>query len=106
MVLPKEFHIDCSGWPGAVVAEIDFRYTLTNGKRISTGIFMQPGTTPNHVQFILSDVLDTAGWRYRKVGKSILVIEGSKTSPIQSVVFKSKQWTPDVRMVILTPPKK
>lgn len=106
MALPKEFHIDCSSWPGAVAVEIDFRFTPVRGKRIDTGFEMQPKTDPIDVRQSLERRLREAGWRYRVIGKNILVIEGSKDSPIQSVVFTSKDWKPDVRMVLLPPDKK
>ncbi len=105
MALPKEFHIDCSGWPDAAVVQIHFRFVPEKGKRIDTSIEMRPGATPQTLRRGIESILQDAGWRYRTVGKSIIVLEGSKDSPIQSVVFKSKDWKPDVRMTFLVPEK-
>lgn len=104
--LPKEFHIDCSSWSGAVAAEIDFRFVPVSGNRIETGFEIQPKTEPEDVRNVLERNLRDAGWRYRKIGKGIIILEGSKNSPIRSVEFTSKVWKPDVRVVFLPPYKK
>lgn len=104
--LPKEFHIDCTGWPGEAVTRIHFRYVPINGKRIDTSVEMQPKTTPDDVRYGLKLSLQEAGWRYREIGNGILVLEGSKNSLIRSVEFTSKTWKPDVRVVFLSPNKK
>ena len=42
----------------------------------------------------------------RAEGKSILVVEGHKKSPVRSVEFKSGGWKPDARLVFKVPSKK
>jgi hypothetical protein len=50
--------------------------------------------------------MERSGWRGYTVGKAVLVLQGSKKSPIRSIEFKSKGWKPAVRWVPLLPDKK
>jgi hypothetical protein len=105
LVLPREYHIDCLGWTGAAQADFDVCMTAMDGSVVKIGIVMAPKTTPDDVRYILESPLRRAGWHYRRVGNGILVLEGSKKAPIRSVEFKSKDWTPAVRVVLVVPRK-
>lgn len=104
--LPWEYHIDCSGWTGAAVVRFSMRITARDGTVVKAGIEMQPNTTPEDVRAIIWSQLEMVRWRSSEVGKGILVLEGAPKSPIWSVEFTSKDWKPDVRMVLKLSEKK
>ena len=104
--VPAEYHIDFSGWPGVMMVEFDVRVTAMDGTTYTTTIQLAPGATVIQARNILWFALQRDGWRGHTVGKGIIVLEGSKKSPIRSVEFKSKDWKPDVRWVPLVPEKK
>lgn len=105
LVVPKEYHIDCSGWNGAAVVEFDVRITAMDGTVLNSGIELSVDSTSEDARNALWRLLETGGYSGRKVGKGIIVLEGAKRSAIRSVEFKSKDWKPDVR-VVLVPEKK
>lgn len=102
--VPKEYHIDFSGWPGTASVKIDYRFTPVKGQGINVGLRMEPDTSPTDVRDEIERSLRDAGWGYRTVGKGILIVEAAKGSAVRSIEFKSKDWKPDVR-VVLVPPK-
>lgn len=106
LIIPREYHIDWSGWTGAAVVEVAVRITEMDGTVRKTTIEVQPDTTPEQVRDAVWCHLETTGWRGRKVGKGIFVLEGAKESSIRSVEFTSKGWKPDVRVVFVVPDKK
>src|SRR5688500_17979427 len=93
-LLPWEYHIDCSGWNGGRVTYFDLRATARDGSVIEVGVELQPRADPEGARFIIWSQLDRARWRTTKVGKAILVVEGSPKSAIRSVEFTSKDWKP------------
>jgi hypothetical protein len=106
VMIPCEYHIDCSGWVGVARVEFDVRVTAADGTVFTTGVELLPGSTAVHARDLIWLGLERAGWRGRLVGKGILVLEGSKGSAVRSVEFKGKDWKPDVRWVPLAPDKK
>jgi hypothetical protein len=106
LLTPNERHIDFSGWPGAVTVEFDVRITALDGTVFKTTIELAPEATVIQARDILWFPLKRNGWRGHTVGKGILVLEGSKKSPIRSVEFTSKGWKPAVRTVLNVPQKK
>jgi hypothetical protein len=106
LLIPAERHIDFSGWPGAALVDFDVRVTAMDGTVYKTTIELAPGATVSQARNLLWGCLERNGWRGRTVGKGIIVLEGSKKSPIRSVEFRSKDWKPDVRVVLTAPHKK
>lgn len=106
LLSPREYHIDCSGWNGAAAVEFEVRLTAVDGTVFKTSIQLFPGSTATNARDLVWVGPKAAGWRGHTVGKGILVLEGAKKSPIRSVEFKSKDWKPDVRIVLIVPPKK
>ena len=106
LLVPREYHIDCSGWTGDARVEFSVRITAMDGTVYKTAVELFPGSTATTARDLLWTGPEFHGWRGRTVGKGILVLEGSKKSPIRSVEFTSKGWKPDVRLVFTMPPKK
>lgn len=105
-VLPREYHVDCTGWNGAARVEFALRITAMDGTVYKTKVELLPDSTATEARDTLVLALERAGWRVRSVGKGILVLEGSKKSAVRTVEFTSKDWRPDVRMMLLVPEKK
>lgn len=105
LMLPREYHIDCSGWNGGAVVEFKVRITAMDGTVKTGAIELQPGSTPEAARNALWDLLESTGHRGRTVGKGIIVLEGAKMSAVRAIEFTSKDWTPDVRVVFQVPRK-
>jgi hypothetical protein len=105
-LLPWEYHIDCSGWTGARVAYFEMRAIARDGAIVEVGVELQPRADAEDARYPLWRDLNEAGWRVTKVGKAILVVEGSPKSAVRSIEFTSKAWKPEVRMVLKVPEKK
>lgn len=110
LMVPREYHIDCSGWNGAVVIEFGIYITAMDSTVLKTCIEVQPNTTPEDVRDAIESQFKRAGWRYRLVGKGIIVLEGAKGATIRTVEFKAKDWKPAVRVALIPamplPPEK
>ena len=106
LAVSSERHIDCSGWPGTVRVVFDVRISAMDGTVYKTTVELLPGSDAGDARDLIWLGLEENGWRGRTVGKGILVLEGSKTSPVWSVEFTSKGWKPDVRWVPVVPEKK
>jgi hypothetical protein len=104
--LPCEYHIDCSGWTGAAVARYSMRATAWDGSIVEVVSELQPGSDSEVVQYRIWSTLDEDGWRVTKVGKAILVVEGSPKSPVFLIETWGKVWKPDVRRALKSPEKK
>ena len=105
---PHEYHIDCSGWTGAVVVEFSTKIVTLDGKVLNTTIEVQAGTEPDDVRDALWRRINGAGGRGFTVANGVIVLSVVKNSAIRSVEFtsKNKGWKPEVRLVLLKPEKK
>ena len=106
LLLPREYHIDCSGWPGVAAVKITVRITAADGTVYEHDGECQSSATPQNLRDILAYHLEEDGNRGYKVGKAIYVLQGFKKSAIRSVEFTSKDWKPDVRVVLKVPEKR
>jgi hypothetical protein len=105
-LIPCEYHIDCSGWPGVVATEVHVRITTADGAVFMHTSNYQPAATPEDVRDVLAYRLGEGGFHGRPIGKTIHVLEGAKKSAVRSIEFTSEGWKPDVRWVPLVPDKK
>lgn len=103
--LPCEYVVDCSSAEQAVKfeAKLRLRFVTRDGQAIETSAKISPNPTGKVVAVGLTSVLDDCGWRYERLGDGVIVIRGSKTSPIQTVTFASDVWTPVVTRRLVLP---
>jgi hypothetical protein len=105
LLIPAEWHIDCSGCNNvAARTTIDIRITTMDGSGFTTGILLGDEPDPATARLLLRLALEDKEYTLAPVGKSILVIQGMK-SPIRSIEFESKGWKPAVRWSPLLPKK-
>ena len=106
LLVPREYHIDCSGWHGKTLNEFGVLITSMDGKTLKTKLLLDTGADPEVARDLLWSLLERNGWRGRTESDTIIILEGSKKSSIRSVKFISTGWKPDVRVVLTVPPKK
>jgi hypothetical protein len=92
---PVEYVVDCTSCPGegkfALVALFEDR----DGRQHRAELILERVTPPALV-LTLTSGFDDCGWRYELIDNRILVIRGSRTTPVRSVKFVSQVWTPVV----------
>jgi hypothetical protein len=96
---PHEYAIDCTGWNGGAVIEYEVVLTALDGTAVGVGAELQPVAGQEAARHSIWSALDDAGWRTRKVGKGILIVEGAKTCDVLWITSTSKQWAPVVTLV-------
>ncbi|QJW95148.1 hypothetical protein [Frigoriglobus tundricola] len=106
-VIPCEYHIDTSSWPGQEAVEISARIVAANGTVFIYRGTYQPGTTAEAVREVLAyRIKEVSGYKAREVGKTLFVLESSKASTFRSITFSSEGWKPAVCWVPMLPKKK
>lgn len=101
---PVEYVLDCSSWAGKMRSEVELDLTTADGKTFSFDMELLDGATPESVRDTVAAAL-TDRWHFQTVGKDVLVIHGSKTSPIRSVKVNGQSWVPVVTRRLAIPPQ-
>lgn len=104
-LVPCEWHIDCSGWNGAVLAQFDVIVTGADGKVIKGGVEVNPGSTAEDARDALCTIFGSYELRFRRTGTVGLVLEGTAKAGVRSVKFVPKGWAPLVSAVPVLPKK-
>ena len=106
MMPPSEFVVDTSfvDKPVNVETSFTFRFESWDGRSGKGEIFLCGSPSVKGTTVALQSVLDDHGWRYDRLADGILIIRGSKTSPVRKVTFTGKVWTPNVTRRFITPP--
>lgn len=104
--VPYEYVVDCSTVEHAVKVKnvIALRFEALDGRTIETEMGLNPVLTGKAVALTITSLLDDCGWRYERIGDGVLVIRGSKASPIKDVTFKGGMWVPAVTRRLATQP--
>ena len=104
--VPKNYHIDCSGWNGLGHTVFSVRITAMDGSIYNSAVELFPGATVINTRDLIWINLKEAGGKGYTVGKGIIVLEEYNKSRIRSVEFTSKTWKPVARVVLAVSPKK
>ncbi|MBY0460965.1 MAG: hypothetical protein K2V38_26900 [Gemmataceae bacterium] len=101
-VVPIEYEIDCSTWPGKA-GEFAVRLVARDGTALNVEIEATDDTTPRQVRNLIKNGIRGNGdWTFTLVGDDRLRVSGVK-SPLRAVEVKSPGWVPGVRVVVVPP---
>lgn len=103
---PWGYELDCGNCPigGATLV---IHLAAADGTEFTTGkITLAANPTPAGTQAILFGAIEDSGFVVTLNGPGKVVVFGPHGRTVKSVKFEADTWTPVVRRVVATPPKK
>lgn len=105
--MPGEYVIDCGTVPIPVTSTMRITFEARDGRKCCfSALEIVRGAECEVPTELILDGLKDCKWVARQEPGNMVVVSGTRTSRIRSVVITSDGWRPEVRWRPLTPPRK